>query len=295
LYCLDLYVSDIKEPSWLPRGSVARLRVLEGAPLPAGNADGDSSSNEDRIPPHAGVTANGILPRAQRRLLGEIDVPQDGSFHLEIPANTPISLQTLDADGMALRTCSWIWAKNHEPRGCIGCHEDGELTPENFFVDAMANPAIQLTLPAAKRRTVDFRRDVMPIIEAKCLGCHDAEGSPPNLAGGLQLAPGVDGRARFNPAYWGLLTPADDNGPDQFRGKYVQPGSARTSSLIWHIFGRNTSRPWDGETASRPCRPIPENKLAPLTNDERRTFVEWIDLGAAWDGIPGPDPLPGGR
>jgi len=23
-----------------------------------------------------------------------------------------------------------------------------------------------------------------------------------------------------------------------------------------------------------------------LTEDERRTFVEWIDMGALWDGIP---------
>ena len=56
-----------------------------------------------------------------------IAVEEDGSFNLEVPANTPIELQLLDDDGMALRRCGWIWAKNHEPRGCIGCHEDGEL------------------------------------------------------------------------------------------------------------------------------------------------------------------------
>ena len=26
-----------------------------------------------------------------------------------------------------------------------------------------------------------------------------------------------------------------------------------------------------------------------MTDDEKVTFVEWIDLGAHWDGIPGPD------
>ena len=36
----------------------------------------------------------------------------------------------LDADGMGLRSCTWIWVRNNEPRGCIGCHEDGELTPD---------------------------------------------------------------------------------------------------------------------------------------------------------------------
>ena len=28
----------------------------------------------------------------------------------------------------------------------------------------------------------------------------------------------------------------------------------------------------------------------PLSDDERRLFAEWIDLGAQWDNIPGPDP-----
>ena len=31
-----------------------------------------------------------------------------------------------------------------------------------------------------------------------------------------------------------------------------------------------------------------------LTDDEKATFVEWIDLGAQWDGIPGPDEFSAG-
>ncbi len=34
-------------------------------------------------------------------------------------------------------------------------------------------------------------------------------------------------------------------------------------------------------------------KQARLTELERRVFVEWIDMGALWNGIPGPDGLPG--
>ncbi|MHC4737089.1 MAG: HzsA-related protein, partial [Planctomycetota bacterium] len=100
-----------------------------------------------------GVSVNGIPPVAQRRVLGEIDIEEDGSFNIEIPANTPIELQTLDAEGMALQSCSWIWAKNHEPRGCIGCHEDGELTPENTLAKSVTRPSIKLTLPPERRRT----------------------------------------------------------------------------------------------------------------------------------------------
>ncbi|MCJ7675008.1 MAG: hypothetical protein MUO33_07635, partial [Sedimentisphaerales bacterium] len=123
LYCLNVYICDpsassgqaLENREWLPVGEVVRLRVLEGIAIKIQNSK---------------FNIQNFVPLAQRRILGEINVEKDGSFNIEVPANTPFELQTLDADGMALRSCGWIWAKNHEPRGCIGCHEDGELTPE---------------------------------------------------------------------------------------------------------------------------------------------------------------------
>ena len=259
LYCLDVYISDFDKPEWKSSGTVKRLRVLEGV-LSAGT----------EIP---SVFRNGQMPLVQRRILGEIDIEQDGSFNIEIPANTPIELQTLDADGIALRSCGWIWARNHEPRGCIGCHEDGELTPENVLVKAVTNPSVKLNLPVEQRRTVDFRRDVMPIIAKKCVRCHG------QTVPALRL---TDDKASFNRSYESLLAPGDRPG----FGKYVHPGKARTSLLIWRIFGRNTSRPQDN-TFSQPKIPrMPPVGNNALTKDEKRTFAEWIDLGALWEGIP---------
>ena len=264
LYCLDVYISDLAKPEWLSRGTVKRLRVLEGV-LSAGT----------EMP---SVFRDGQMPLVQRRILGEIDIEQDGSFNIEIPANTPVELQTLDADGIALRSCRWIWAKNHEPRGCIGCHEDGELTPENVLVKALISPSVKLNLPVEQRRTVDFRRDVMPIIANKCVRCHS------QTVPALRL---TDDKASFNRSYESLLTPGDR--PDS--GKYVHPGRARTSLLIWRIFGRNTSRPWDDTFSRQKIPRMPPVGTDALTNDEKRTFAEWIDMGALWDGIPGPDNL----
>jgi len=270
LYCLDVGLSDLK----LPKGTVQRLRVIEGIP-PA--------------PPSDALQSTTAIPTlAQRRILGEIDIEPDGSFNIEIPANTPIELQTLDADGMALRKCGWIWAKNREPRGCIGCHEDGELTPQNALVDALIRPSIKLTLPPERRRTVDFRRDIMPIVNSKCAGCHNKpDGSlrltpetPPVTASGTDSPP--------NRAYANLLAPADKPG----QGKYVHPGQARTSPLIWNIFGRNTSRPWDGDVSQKsPIRKMPPSQATALTEGEKRAFVEWIDLGAAWENTSPPEHL----
>jgi hypothetical protein len=249
LYCLDVYISDLAKREWMPRGTVKRLRVLEG---------------------YQKATTHGI----QRRILGEIDIERDGSFNIEIPANTPIELQTLDSDGMALRSCGWIWAKNHEPRGCIGCHEDGELTPENVLVKAVTNPSIELNLPVEQRRTVDFKTDVMPIISKKCAQCHGKAVSVPLLT-----------EDSSNRNYMNLLIEAEQEG----YGKYIHPGRARTSPLIWYLFGRNTSRPWDDTFSRQKVSLMPPTESRALTADEKRTFIEWIDMGASWDGIPDMD------
>ncbi len=260
LYCLNVYTSDLADPAeWTP-GSVKRLRVLEGLPFRA--------SERGPAPVHAGLPQ-----RAPRRILGETAVGADGSFNVEIPANTPVELQVLDADGMALRSCSWIWAKNHEPRGCIGCHEDGELTPENNFVQALHKPSVALTLTPDRRRTVDFLNDVMPIVAAKCSSCHGAHHKA------LALTDRTEGE--FNTAYTQLL--------DEARA-WVRPGEARTSPLIWSLFGRKTTRPWDSPSASRRVIHMPPTQAPALTEGERRTWVEWIDLGALWQTSPETEP-----
>jgi Tol biopolymer transport system component len=267
LYCLDVYISDLDKPEWMPRGTVKRLRVLEG--LPDMEASGGAKAPAD--------SCDGTTPVVHRRILGEIDVDEDGSFNIEIPANIPIELQTLDADGIALRSCGWIWARNHEPRGCIGCHEDGELTPENILVDAVIRPSVKLNLPVERRRTVDFKRDVIPIISKKCIQCHGMSDSV------FCLTDDSNVDANEETIYSRLLTEASPPG----HGKYIHPGRARTSPLIWHIFGRNTSRPWDDTFSQPKVLLMPPAEGQALTPDEKRTFVEWIDMGALWKGIPG--------
>jgi hypothetical protein len=292
LYCLNAYMTDSAGQPHQRAGMIRRLRVVEGVPT----AVGAGSTRGPGPPPTglAGWTANGMPPVMQKRLLGDVPVEEDGSFQIEVPADTPVQLQTLDEQGMALRSCGWIWVKHREPRGCIGCHEDPELTPENRFVQAVQRPAVKLTLPPDRRRTVDFRRDVMPIIQAKCSRCHDGGGRAPALTGEL-----VGG---FNRAYVDLLEREEGDGGEQSAvsggqsalnrvvGKYVHPGQARTSPLIWRLYGRNTSRPWDASyDPQQRYAGHPPTEAEQLTEDEKATFVEWIDLGALWDGIPGAD------
>jgi hypothetical protein len=246
LYCIDVSISDLGREV-LPLGMARRLRVLEGLPL-----EGDTHA-----PP----------PLAPRRLLGEADLAADGSFHVTVPANVPIQLQLLDEDGLALRSCGWIWVRNHEQRGCVGCHEDPERTPPNRFARALDSPPPQLTLPPERRRTVEFDRDVRPIFEGRCVSCHGEDGASPRLD--------AQGPAGERGGYQRLLE------------SHVVAGQARTSPLVWHLMGRRTDRPWDDVDGEPKPAPMPAEG-GPLTADEIRTVVEWIDFGASWGDETGP-------
>jgi hypothetical protein len=71
---------------------------------------------------------------AEESVLGEVPVETDGSFFISVPADRPIRFELLDARGAVIRAQrSWIWARPGEDAGCLGCHEDKALTPENHW------------------------------------------------------------------------------------------------------------------------------------------------------------------
>jgi hypothetical protein len=83
-------------------------------------------------------------------MLGEAPVEKDGSFYIEIDADTPVRFQTLNSKGEVLRgPSSWIYVRPNEKRSCIGCHEDPELAPENKVPEALY--AGRVSLPEGKR------------------------------------------------------------------------------------------------------------------------------------------------
>lgn len=83
--------------------------------------------------------------------LGVVDVEKDGSFYLKVIADKPFRIQTLDENGKILRgPGSWIWLRPNERRGCIGCHEDHELVPENRVVLAVKNLPVNIPVHISK-------------------------------------------------------------------------------------------------------------------------------------------------
>ncbi len=262
LHCMNIYDSDRPEVRELKPGQVKWVRFVEGVPVRT-SEQGTTDREEDPSRSHRGkVDGEWPPPFVKTRILGEAPVEHDGSFFVNIMGNTPFFIQILDEHKMALQTMrAWTWVRAGSQRGCIGCHEDKELAPENRATQALlkACPTF-LTNPPEKRRTVDFLHNVMPIIEQHCTRCHSGE----TPKGGLGLFPKPT--KRFNSAYDHLLN-----------RKYVIPGSARNSPLIWQLFGNQTG------TLNTALSPMPPD--GSLSDAEKQTFVEWIDLGAPWDNI----------
>jgi len=77
--------------------------------------------------------------------LGEIDVEKDGSFYLKVIADTPFQIQAIDNNGNVIgNPCGWVYLRPNERRGCIGCHENNELVPENKVPLAVKNAPVNI-------------------------------------------------------------------------------------------------------------------------------------------------------
>ncbi len=83
-------------------------------------------------------------------LLGVFEPEEDGSFYLKVLANKPFRIRTLDEDGHVIETCSWIWLRPNERRGCVGCHENQELAPENRIAMAVKKAPIKVPIHVNK-------------------------------------------------------------------------------------------------------------------------------------------------
>jgi hypothetical protein len=280
-YGLDCYDADERMRPHLSKGIIKRVRFIEGV-----------------LPPAESTPSSGLHgPVVPRRLIGEAPVEADGSFNVEVPASTPIQLQTLDERGLALATCGWIWVQPKETRGCIGCHEDPERVPENEYVLALRRPSNRLVLPPPQRRSVSFREDIAPLVRKHCAAveCHGGKDTPLPL----RLTGNMPSGSELEESYAALLAPTGGEAKKPQRwpstGRYVDAGRARTSWLTWQLTGQDTSRPWDhAEKASNATPRMvkqmpPPGNGSPLREEELLTFIQWIDMGAQLEAVRPPE------
>lgn len=120
-----------------------------------------------------------------KRMLGTVPVEEDGSVIFKISANTPVSIQPLDKDGVAVQWMrSWLTGQPGEIVSCVGCHEDQNqiVIPKRVIASQKAPHA--LTPPEGGTRSFTFDLEVQPILDRACIACHNGEGKAFDLRGG---------------------------------------------------------------------------------------------------------------
>jgi hypothetical protein len=265
-----------------------------------------------------GVTMFGLTMFEGAAVLGEAPVYQDGSWLANVPPYIPIHLQPIDQYGLAIRNQQlWIKGMPGEDRRCVGCHEQrtgigvpafgqsptaAEQQGPRAFVEAIAN-----------RTEYPWDLKVQPILDAKCVSCHNATTTtyysltrtdPLSGAQTTYKIPTLDLSntpitvvydkkvATWPASYVSIFYPATlDMGTDATTPnititgtvppKWGIPGSARASKLTakLNLRGADGSTAWPVST-----NPLhPEDKNVQLTDDERKTIAVYpMDLGGQY-------------
>ncbi len=147
-----------------------------------------------------------------KQVIGTVPVEPDGSALFRIPANTPISIQPLDREGKALQLMrSWFVGMPGEAISCTGCHERPNAATANHQTIALSKTAAEITPWYGPTRGFSFVREVQPVLDQHCLGCHGGQArSEGKQLADLRLQPSIplqaakdsyNAAARFSPSY----------------------------------------------------------------------------------------------
>jgi formylglycine-generating enzyme required for sulfatase activity len=127
-----------------------------------------------------------------KRIVGTVPVRKDGSAMFRVPANTPLAVQPLDAEGKAVQLMrSWFTAMPGETVSCAGCHESQNGTPPARATLASSGKPDEIKPWHGAARGFNFAREVQPVLDANCIRCHNGserKGKPiADLRGGTKI------------------------------------------------------------------------------------------------------------
>ena len=236
-------------------GEIKKLLVLETLPKPINFTGGMDP-----------LTYGGSF--TLERVMGTVPVEPDGSAYMELPAMRSLFFVALDKNEMSVkRMQSFLTVQPGETTGCVGCHEQrtesvipaGKLT-------AMLRPASKIEKFNDCPDVFDFPRDVQPILDKLCVGCH-----------GYQ-------KTKQGGPYAGKVALTGDRGP-MFSHAYF-------TMTVRQLFsdGRNLARsnypPRSiGSSASRILKMLDGSHYdVKATAHQKKMLRLWIEVGAPYPG-----------
>jgi len=280
--------------------AMERLRIL--GEIPVRKFVGGPAGSQHH---HAGSS----LPITFDRQPLDPDGNPDTSFLAKIPADVPFTFQTLDCDGLMLNMAqTWHQLRPGEVRhDCGGCHAHSQ--PPTSFAATFAAREDYEVFDLTQRRplitskagdmshrrwdaegatglryhhgavvTVEYHRDIRPILDRSCVACHTKQSRDPpgNLVLDDETPIQYEHYGTFPGTYYRLAL--DDHGRFGHKpvgydswgypqaSRYVRKLQSRRSLLTWKIFGRrldgfsnddhpSESKPGAGDLAhqGKPC------------------------------------------
>lgn len=317
---INVYDSSVLAAS-LPAGSVQKVRIIEGF------------SGEE------GVGTFGTTEFDGQSLYGELPIQPDNSFAAKVPGNVPFHIQLIDKFAMSIANESiWISGRAGETRFCGGCHEDRTKTPAVApgQTQAILRGPVDLDVPRPQRQSLDFsygkvrgvpwNTAIQPILDAKCVSCHDGDVTKPgnpsftimDLTAGteqtfvfdlrgdkLNIVVGERMTGDFTASYISIMGLGEILGEnmvnitgDYERNKYVTPGSAKDSKLMQRLNPPQRFPAVDTATRFVAGKSHPADVGGTeLTPDEYYLLILNIDMGGQYyfrENIAGAGGLPGG-
>ncbi len=219
-------------------------------------------------------------------ILGDATVEPDGSAFFRVPARKPLYFQLLDRQGRMVQTMrSWTTLQPGENASCVGCHEHQNMAP---LADRPASMALRRD-PEALRpfygpaRGFSFSKEIQPILDAKCISCHDGQ---PGKPFGLTSREIIDHAAkrRWSEAYL-ALTHAQLDEPKNggaWRGDANHPllnwVSAQSAPPLLPPYSAGSSRSKLMEILDQ------GHEGVRLSREELDKLGAWIDLGVPFCG-----------
>ena len=86
------------------------------------------------VPEGAGQDLIGDAGSVMQRILGYSEVEPDGSVYVKVPADTPVAISVLDANGRAITNhSSYFHVRPGEVLECAGCHSPSKANALNTF------------------------------------------------------------------------------------------------------------------------------------------------------------------
>lgn len=243
--------------------------------------------------------------------IGQQQIQDDGSVRMRVPCEQPMFLAAVDNQGKWITHEQWLRSlRAGETVTCVGCHDGHsnerrlEIGAEPQAVFAKTKAAALPPPPLLASHAIVSMEQVGPIIEKACSGCHEGFKNDPLLwsrvfadqgqvdfpwmkkmksANGAAEAPATcltqPWRCYDLPRpYWSGLT-----------GRY-----ARQSMLIWVMSGNRLDGYVNSDFADDQDYPeaffdgvYKPHPAAPVTPQEIRTVVDYMQQGAPMKAVPG--------